>query len=107
MPPPQVAASMTTTMAWRWRPIIRNLLPETRHQRSHTRRRPALHGQRTGRFDIDTVAGSQRYIIAATSPSDGDPPMNDKDGGLIGLGGIDGPLRAAHRGHRLPRDNLK
>src|SRR3979411_273382 len=100
MPNPQIPAKARANMVRRWRPIIRGLLTETRQQGRHTSWGPTLHGQRARLFDIDALARSQGYAMIARSPSDSDPPIDDKDRSLF-FSDINCPLRAAHPGDRL------
>ncbi len=93
-------------MVWRCRPLIPCLLSETRHQRSHASRRPPLYRQGACRRYINSFAGAQGYAIAASSPTNGDPPIDHKNRSLA-FGGINRPLRAAHRRYRLRRNNLE
>jgi hypothetical protein len=53
---------------------------------------------------IDPFAGPQGNTIAASSPANGDPPMDYKNRRLV-FDGINRPLRTAHRRNRLRRNN--
>jgi hypothetical protein len=53
---------------------------------------------------VDSFAGAQGYALAASSPANGDPPTDHKNGSLV-FGGINRPFRATHRRDRLGRNN--
>ena len=99
--PPERAA----IRVWRWRPLIRLLYCPSRAINAATR----AGGQRftvkgPAASHIDAFAGPEGNTMAAGSPANGDPPVDDKNRRLV-FDGIDRPLRTAHRRNRLRRDN--
>ena len=93
-------------MVDRWRLPIGNLLSETHHQGSTHGREPNASRSKDPPLLHRRLRRALGLRLTTGPPTNGDAPIDDKNGSLV-FDGINCPLRAAHRRYRLWCSNLK